>query len=295
MAQEPKIGTVVLNFRNYQETLDCVASLKQQSYSNHVIVVVENGSGNESEAVLHKAFDDDPSVALIVSQKNLGFAKGNNLGIRHAREKLGCDYVFVLNSDTIVPDGVFQEIVKVDFREVGAISPSVVDVEGNPSRPSENSDDILARIQFLRKGLLLARVLSLPIVRQLYGFYKKRIKRKTQVVSTRPTYGKYVLQGCSYFLTPTFFQYYTQLYPETFLYWEEVNLLLYLYKVGLHSVAVETPPIVHKGAQSTMTLGPESKYDRRKLKFSLDSYRASRPMFGMTYEEIKERYNGGDG
>ena len=290
MAQEPKIGTVVLNYRNYQETLDCVASLKCQNYPEHAIVVVENGSGNESAQVLQEAFDGKSQITLIVSQKNLGFAKGNNLGIRHAREKLGCDYVFVLNSDTIVPDGVFQKIVKVDCRDIGAISPSVVDVDGNPSPPSENSDDALRQIRLRHKGLVLARTLALPGVRQCYELYAKYLKRKSSPSPAEITYGKYVLQGCSYFLTPTFFQYYTQLYPETFLYWEELNLLVYLQKVGLHSVAIDTPPIVHKGGQSVVTLTTAAEYDRRKLHFSWESYHASRKMFAMTYEEIRENF-----
>ena len=291
MSFEPKIGTVVLNFRTFQDTLDCVASLKQQSYHKHAIVVVENGSGNESAKVLHEAFDDDPVVTLIVSERNLGFAKGNNLGIRHAHEKLNCEYVFVLNSDTIVPDGVFKEIVKVDCTEIGAISPTVMNINGIPQPPSENSDDILARIDYLRFGLYRAKILSLPIIRNLYGAYS-RIKHQKTLENTFPkAYGKYVLQGCSYFLTPTFFQYYTQLYPETFLYWEEANLLLYLQKVGLHSVAINTPPITHKEAQATKALVPTNALELQKLRFSFDSYWNSKPMFGMTYTEIKEKFN----
>ena len=291
MSLEPKIGTVVLNFRTYQDTLDCVASLKKQNYPNHEIVVVENGSGNESEKVLHEAFDDDPMVTLIVSEENLGFAKGNNLGIRYAHEKLNCDYVFVLNSDTIVPDGVFKEIVRVDCSDVGAISPTVEDINGIPQRPSENSDDILARIDYLRFGLFRAKILSLPLIHNLYHFYVKLKTQRHQDDRCLAIYGKYVLQGCSYFLTPTFFQYYTQLYPETFLYWEEANLLLYLQKVGLHSVAVDTPPVMHKGAQATKTLVPDNARERRRLQFSFESYRKSKPMFSMTYQEIKEKYN----
>ncbi len=297
MTIEPKIGTVVLNFRTYQDTLDCVASLKQQNYHNQAIVVVENGSGNESAKVFHKVFDDDPMVTLIVSERNLGFAKGNNLGIRHAHEKLNCEYVFVLNSDTIVPDGVFKEIVKVDCTEIGAISPSVVNINGLPQPPSENSNDILARIKYLRFGLYRAKFLSLPLIRNLYGLYLKLKPSKTQEDdylkenNCHNNYGKYVLQGCSYFLTPTFFQYYTQLYPNTFLYWEEANLLLYLQKVGLHSVAINTPPITHKEAQATKALVPSNARERQKLRFSLDSYRNSEQMFGMTYQEIKQKFN----
>ena len=286
---QPKIGTVVLNYKTYRDALACVASLKAQSYPNHEIVVVENGSGNESAQVLKETFADDPQVHLIISEENLGFARGNNLGIRHAHETLGCDYVFVLNSDTIVPDGVFAAVLAADAPDIGAISPSVAGTDGKLQLPSENSDDILLQVKRREKGLRLARVLSLPIVRDLYRAYCA--KKPPQPEPEYPErFGKYVLQGCSYFLTPAFFRYYTQIYPKTFLYWEEIDLLLYLQKAGLHSVAVSTPPIVHKEACSIKTAVGAAQYDRRKLQFSLDSYRASKPMFKMSCAQIQKNY-----
>ena len=168
---EPKIGTVVLNYRTYKDTIECVNSLKSQSYKNHIIIVVENGSDNNSREVLMHEFQEDKDVTLLVSKVNLGFAKGNNLGIRYAHERLECEYVFVLNSDTIVPDGIFQKVIEFDCHDIGAISPNVVDINGDKARPSENSDDILKRIKSARKSLLLAKVLSLPGVQMLYKKY----------------------------------------------------------------------------------------------------------------------------
>lgn len=289
MCNQPKIGTVVLNYKTFQDTLRCVESLKKESYPNHTIVVVENGSGNESARVLSERFADDPMVTLLVSDTNLGFARGNNLGIRHAREVLGCDYVFVLNSDTLVEPGLFERITAVDCAQIGAISPTVVDGDGRPASPSENSDDILLRIRSLKRGLYLARLLSLPVIRNLYAAYSAR-KPETVPQPPKKPYGRYVLQGCSYFLTPTFFRYYTQLYPQTFLYWEEANLLLYLQKVGLHSVMIDTPPVTHLEARATKALVGSADMERRKLRFSFDSYHKSRKMFRMSYDEIKQRY-----
>ena len=104
-------------------------------------------------------------------------------------------------------------------------------------------------------------------------------------------YGRYVLQGCSYFLTPQFFKYYNQLYPETFLYWEEINLLYYLYIVGLHSVLTETPAVLHKEAGSTSTMCNDKKREKMKLKLSWESYQKSKKIFSMPYERIIEKYN----
>ena len=147
----PKIGVVVLNYRTYNDTIECVESLKRQTYNNKEIIIVENGSGNSSEKVLKEKYNNDPQITLLLSKENLGFAKGNNIGIKYAKEKLNCDYVFVLNSDTIVPDGVFCEIIKVPCEKIGVISPKVADPEGNLLSPSENSNDIYRRIKYSRK------------------------------------------------------------------------------------------------------------------------------------------------
>lgn len=289
MSKQYKIGTVVLNYHNFKDTISCVESLEQETYDNYAIVVVENGSNNESAAVLSERFANDARVTLLISRENLGFARGNNLGIRHAREVLGCDYVFVLNSDTLVQPGLFAQITAVDCAQVGAISPTVVDGDGLPAGPSENSDDILKRFRTLKRGLYLARFLSLPVIRSLYAAYCAR----KPVASPQPPaapYGQYVLHGCAYFLTPTFFKYYTQLYPMTFLYWEEANLLLYLQKAGLHSVMIDTPPVTHFGERATKALVHSDDLSRQRLRFSFESYHNSKRLFHMTCEEIQRQF-----
>lgn len=292
--ESPLVGTVVLNYKTFNDTIACVDSLKQQSYSPQRIIVVENGSGNESAKVLRRMYDDDDMVCLIVSEENLGFARGNNLGIRFAHETLGCDFVFVLNSDTIVPNHVFDKVIKAYQDDVGTISPSVANVNGLLVPPSENSDDIMRQIKVRERGLRIARILSLPGISSLYNCYKgRKIQIEEGEENSKNVWvpGKYVLQGCSYFLTPAFFNAYSQLYPNTFLYWEEINLLVYLYKANLRSIAINTPPIIHKEAGSTASLYSNKENNKRKLQFSVDSYRNSKKMFRMTFEEIRDGFN----
>lgn len=286
------IGTVVLNYKNYTDTIECVKSLKKLQYQNHYIIIVDNGSNNGSINILQMEFGKTNNIHIIGSDNNLGFAKGNNLGINYARKILGCDFVFVLNSDTIVPDGVFEKVVSVNFKNVGVISPSVINLYGEVSYPSENCDNIIKRAKTRSYSLYLAWVLSLPVINTIYNTYSAYKSDnvtldKNAVFQNR----RYVLQGCAYFLTPTFFKYYTQLYPETFLYWEEIDLLLYLEKVNLRSIVISTPPILHKEGQSTNELVQSKNIKRQVLKWSFDSYRKSKQLFTMSYEDIKKKYN----
>ena len=96
-----RVGTVILNFNNYEATLDCVRGVAAQSgtigteFIEHFIVIVDNGSGNDSCTKLTNALQMDSgdsckyenaSVKLIRSGDNLGFAGGMNLGIQFLRD-----------------------------------------------------------------------------------------------------------------------------------------------------------------------------------------------------------------
>ncbi len=87
-----KIAVIVLHFRNLDDTLECLESLKQQDYPHFEIILVDNGSQELQGAEI-------PNLSVIRNPKNLGFAEGNNVGIRHALER-GADAVLLLNNDT---------------------------------------------------------------------------------------------------------------------------------------------------------------------------------------------------
>ncbi len=98
---EPRVTAIVLNWNGRDDTLRCLTSLKHLDYSNLEIVVVDNGSDDDSVFVIQRAF---PDIYIIETGVNLGYAGGNNVGIRWALARK-TEYVLVLNNDTIVaPD-----------------------------------------------------------------------------------------------------------------------------------------------------------------------------------------------
>ncbi len=96
MNARPRVTCVLLNWNGWRDTLDCLAALSESSYPQLDVVVVDNGSTDESVARLRAA---QPDLTLLETGANLGFAGGNNVGIRHALEN-GADYVWLLNNDT---------------------------------------------------------------------------------------------------------------------------------------------------------------------------------------------------
>jgi len=72
-------SVLVLNWDRKDDLIDCIESLTKQTYTNTEIIIVDNGSSDGSQDAVRKKY---PEVKLIENEKNLGFAKGNNIGIK---------------------------------------------------------------------------------------------------------------------------------------------------------------------------------------------------------------------
>jgi GT2 family glycosyltransferase len=77
----PKITIVILNWNGKKDTLECLHSVAKISYPRFTTLIVDNGSKDDSVSAIRKEF---PGVEIIETGENLGFAEGNNVGIRHA-------------------------------------------------------------------------------------------------------------------------------------------------------------------------------------------------------------------
>ncbi len=107
---EPRVSIIILNWNGLEDTIECLESLKQITYPNYDVIVVDNGSaGNDAEA-LNERFGQ--YIHVIENDRNYGFAEGNNIAIGHALAS-GADYVLLLNNDTVVDACFLSELVDV--------------------------------------------------------------------------------------------------------------------------------------------------------------------------------------
>ena len=117
---ERNVWSVVLNYKNPNDTVTCVQALKKECSS---IVVVDNGGSNMSylTSVLR------PGVVVVATEQNLGFAGGMNYGIRYALE-LGAEDIVIVNNDTVPFQGWMSALITA--REIGydIVSPIILDV-----------------------------------------------------------------------------------------------------------------------------------------------------------------------
>lgn len=126
MAQ-PKAAIVVLNWNRPAETLRCLDSLRALTYAADALVV-DNGSTDGSASSIRSA---RPEVALLETGKNLGYAGGNNVGIREALAR-GAEFVLVLNNDTVVQSADLIERLLAAaerFPRCGAVGPAMIPMD----------------------------------------------------------------------------------------------------------------------------------------------------------------------
>lgn len=121
------LATVVLNWNGRDDTLRCLDSLETACSSGSMaVIVVDNGSHDDSVAVIRQRH---PHVEIIETKRNLGYAGGNNEGIRRALE-LDCMHICVLNNDTVVPPGAFDGLLSGLLPDM-AVSPAIARLDGS--------------------------------------------------------------------------------------------------------------------------------------------------------------------
>lgn len=116
---EPPVACIIVNWNGWQDTVECVRELKKSTYSALTVIVVDNGSTNDS---VSRIGDVHPDVLILQSGANLGFAGGNNVGIRYALAH-GAQYIWLLNNDTKVAPGALSALVAKAATEerIGAV------------------------------------------------------------------------------------------------------------------------------------------------------------------------------
>lgn len=125
-SKQPLVSIITVNYITLSDTVEFLESAVRLTYSNVEIIVVDNASpaGTPTDDVKVKF----PNVKFIQSEKNLGFAGGNNIGIKQAKG----DYYLLLNNDTILfPDFLEPIIAFMETHpDAGMASPKMLYADG---------------------------------------------------------------------------------------------------------------------------------------------------------------------
>ena len=131
MSRDALVGCVIVNWNGWRETLLCLDALRASNYQELLIVVVDNGSTDDSVERIRSAY---PEIRVVQTEKNLGFSGGNNAGIREVMRH-DVEYIWLLNNDTQPQVFALRELVRMaesDYR-LGAVG-SVLHYTSDPEK-----------------------------------------------------------------------------------------------------------------------------------------------------------------
>jgi len=127
----PKVVMVLLNWNGLEDTLDCLRSISVMNYPNYDVIVIDNASDHDPTSKIAESF---PSVEVIRMESNLGYAGGNNEGIKRGIA-LGGDYFWLLNNDAIVYEDTLSLLIDEILKDsnIGLVSPVIYNDDSDKS------------------------------------------------------------------------------------------------------------------------------------------------------------------
>ncbi|WP_288188411.1 glycosyltransferase family 2 protein [uncultured Treponema sp.] len=237
------VSIIIVNYKTKQLTLDCLASVYEQTQGlQFEVFVSDNGSLDGSVEAIREKF---PQVRLIENNANLGFGAANNRALAQATGK----YVFYLNSDTLLLNNAvkyffdYWESVK-NKNEIGALGCVLLDSEKNPTHSGDELptyDKICAVQKQFLKGHIKWSMCKLLHLQNLALRLWNRVKQapKQQLTAGKIGY----VTGADLFLMNND---YARFDENFFLYYEETDLQNRLVKAGKTNYLIDGPSIIHK-------------------------------------------------
>ena len=281
---------VILHYCSVNDTLDCVNSIKSNmNTAAYRIIIVDNHSPDDSYAILENEYKDDINIRLVSTSCNLGFAKGNNVGIEIARNEFNPEFIAVMNNDICIlqknPDNIIKNIyMNTPFAVMG---PMVLTNDGRyDSNPKGNH--ILSKDETYRAIKRAKRILTFNRF-SLGSAYLKLETLKNNLRKSNKSHGYkkhtqlqhgHILHGCFLVFSREYFKYFKGFDDRTFLYMEEEILYKHVCDKNLEMIYSPELIVFHKEDASTNSLYKKSK---EKLDFviknNIDSYGKYLEMF----------------
>lgn len=251
---------VILHYNVVKETTECIESIKKRIHgAKYHIVVVDNASPNKSGKELEQAYAQDELVTILLNEKNLGFARGNNVGIYYARDVLKADFVVVMNNDTYLIQDDFVQVIedewdKSGFAVLGPYVESPDMVNQNPVPVSITTKKQLSKLRYDFRTDFLRTYLGVDdIWKSLKAFVKKilKVQKPIKVSKIDVRQENIKLHGCCWVFSPAYFKEFKGLDDRTFMYLEEDILFNHVINKKLLTVYNPLLKIYHSEDAST--------------------------------------------
>ena len=211
MNADKKIAIIIINWKKYDLTLNCIDSVLKSSYKNFKIILIDNEAQNSFPYEINKC----EKIQIIKNQNNEGFSKANNQGIKYSI-KHGFDYVLLLNNDTLIKNDLIDSLIQQSSTlNQKIIQPLILNYDGSKIwNAGGKINNFFGTFQTLEKGK---------------GFkYFKRNRTYTDWFT-----------GCCVLIKVEIFNHVGYFDERFFAYYEDVDYSIRLKKMG-YSIALMT-------------------------------------------------------
>ncbi|MCL5457522.1 glycosyltransferase family 2 protein [Loigolactobacillus coryniformis] len=264
-----KYTFVILNYLSTEDTIECVSSLLN-CFSNDIsVVIVDNASYNNAKILLTNKFSKYKNVKIIINKNNLGFAKGNNVGIKYSLKQFDPNFIICLNNDTIITQTSFLKKIDTEYRQSSfwLLGPLIYTADGrytsNPLHSAITSINKWDAAMHRKRKELFYTKWHLDYLQKIWQIIKMKSSNyfhETCLDSLTRQEG-IPLHGSCIIFSREFFKHLNGFNPHTFLYQEE-NILFN--EVIIHGGKVVYNPelnIFHKEDASlkSVKLGKRNK------------------------------------
>lgn len=250
-----KISFLILHYKNINETKECVKSILENiDFDNYEIVIVDNGSNNGTGEQIREIYKNKKNIHIIINEQNLGFARGNNIGFKYAKDILKTDFICMINSDTMIEQSDFCKKIITNYEEdsyhIAGIDIILNDgTHVNPIKVTCKNITNLKKIIRIKKRQIFLCKHKLEILNILYNRIE-RFKHKKQGVDKK----YFQIHGAAIIFSPLYIKDYDGLYGGTFLYFEETILRYICDRDNLKMVYLPDIQIIHKESKTTKEL-----------------------------------------
>lgn len=229
-----ELSIIIVNFNTKDYLKKCLDSIDQNVKGiNFEIIVVDNASDDDSASFIKENF---PNVVLVENDRNLGFAKGVNQGLREARG----EYVFLINPDTQVGKDTLKKLIDFAKKEknLGAVGPKLINSDGSVQPSCYHEQTALGAIKEFWFGQ--------------QGTFEKYIPKSDKPVKVDAVVGAAMLIPRKTFDKVGFFD------ERYFLYYEDLDWCRRTQNLGFNIFWLPDASLVHGLGVSSKALGSKA-------------------------------------
>lgn len=261
MDKEDKVGIVILHYETVRDTDECIASIQNNIMDKNVyIIVVDNGSTKERASLLKDKYLDCKNIFFIRSDINLGYARGNNLGYKYAKEELKCSLIVLANNDLYFDDKNFVKNLRKNYSKTkfDVAGPRIISMmDGNNQNPVTKIYNSVNDVKKMKYKFYILYILT------YLNMDTKVIKDDAYIHRDKFDEKDFQLHGSCVILGNEYVKKFPGLCDKTFMYGEESILKYVVDSNNLTMKYLDDVVVKHKEATTTKVVFGKGKNKRR--------------------------------